>query len=83
MALKIGSLREKNTYFFSSVFKHKDEDYHEILEKIVEWKNKGMLIGDEDTPIGIDKDKNIVFHNIGFKHPNLKWITSEFCMVKE
>ncbi len=83
MTLKIGTLREKDTYFFSSLYKYENEDYHEILEKIVEWKNKDMLIGDEDTPIGIDKTKNIVFHNIGFKHPNLKWITSEFCMVKE
>lgn len=83
MATKIGSLREKDTYFFSSLYKHEDEDYHEILEKIIDWKNKDMLIGDEDTPIGIDKTKNIVFHNIGFKHPSLKWITSEFCMVKE
>ena len=83
MALRIASLREKDTFFFSSLYKHKDEDYHEILEKIIEWKNKDMLIGDEDTPIGIDKTKNIVFHNIGFKHPNLKWITGDFYMVKE
>ncbi len=62
MALKIASLREKDTFFFSSLYKHKDEDYHEILEKIIDWKNRDMLIGDEDTPIGIDKTKNIIFH---------------------
>lgn len=83
MALRIASLREKDTFFFSSLYKHKDEDYHEILEKIIDWKNRDMLIGDEDTPIGIDKTKNIIFHNIGFKHPNLKWITGDFYMVKE
>ena len=83
MALRISSLREKDTFFFSSLYKHKDEDYHEILEKIIDWKNRDMLIGDEDTPIGIDKTKNIIFHNIGFKHPNLKWITGDFYMVKE
>ena len=83
MALKMASLREKDTYFFSSLYKYEDEDYHEILEKIIDWKNKDMLIGDEETPIGIDKTKNIIFHNIGFKHPNLKWITGDFCMVKE
>lgn len=83
MALKIGSLKEKDTYFFSSLYKHEDKDYYEVLKKIIEWKNKNMLIGDEDTPIGIDKNKNIVFHNIGFKHPDLKWITSDFCIVKE
>lgn len=83
MALRIASLREKDTFFFSSLYKHKDENYHEILEKIIDWKNRDMLIGDEDTPIGIDKTKNIIFHNIGFKHPNLKWITGDFYMVKE
>ena len=47
MALRIASLREKDTFFFSSLYKHKDEDYHEILEEIIDWKNSDMLIGDE------------------------------------
>lgn len=83
MLLKINRFSANNTFFFSSVAKCTDVKYIEVLEKIEEWKNNDMFRDEDSINIDINKDSTIIFHNIDFKHPKLKWLNSDFCILNK